>query len=172
MNAFALVMSQSSTQHRATLDMLGHEQSLILTSMDPWTKNIWSWDSTFWKVFHVEGSMIYTLCLLYIVGINQDDHNNDGKNLENKRRQTNAPVFFRITTFIYDWFLLNLKKKITCKCYTELYWNVSNLSGSTGHHEAHENARRHFAAWKQTVEKEKKRWEGSRRETPRGGGVG
>lgn len=46
--------------------------------------------------------MIYTLCLLYIVGINQDDHNNDGKNLENKRRQTNAPVFFRITTFIYD----------------------------------------------------------------------
>lgn len=32
----------------------------------------------------------------------QDDHNNDGKSLENKRRQTNAPVFFRITTFIYD----------------------------------------------------------------------
>lgn len=45
------------------------------------------------------------------------------------------PQFFRITTFIswlISWFLLNLKK-ITCKCDTELYWNVSNPSGSTGH---------------------------------------
>ena len=52
-------------------------------------------------------------------------------NTNNKKKRTWQNP--RITTFIYYWFLFNLKKKITCKCYTEFYWNIFHLlSLSTG----------------------------------------
>lgn len=46
--------------------------------------------------------MIYTLCLLYIVGIRMTIIMTMARIWRIKEDKTNAPVFFRITTFIYD----------------------------------------------------------------------